>query len=372
MSSSLQTIPLFSIWLAFGLFFNLLGFRKRLSVFTTMCVRRKHKVQSLAEEEGDVAAVASLLDLPELAVETILSKLPPQSLVRATSLCKELNEKCGCDHLWLQHVEAKWGSVVGDMAFKEWQSSCSSGMRGQVNPCKSDEPLPLDKPLISWPLSCIWTPWAKSPPSYLFEKEFSSQSVYMKWYSTLETGAFWFPAQVFNRESGHVGFLLSCYDAELCYDRQTDTFKARYPPHGSCSPLLEDGVSWRRLRKPPTSTTAHELFLSASLTDLRPGDHVEVQWRRNKKFPYGWWYGVVGHLETCDKDSRHCRCYLDDMVWLEFNQYAPGSRWRRTAIYRKTHTEKGDDAEGFYAGVRKLSPQEASAWTQLWPKEPLE
>lgn len=29
-------------------------------------------------------------------------------------------------------------------------------------------------------------------------------------------------------QNGHVGFLLSCYDAELSYDPQTDTFKAKY------------------------------------------------------------------------------------------------------------------------------------------------
>lgn len=22
----------------------------------------------------------------------------------------------------------------------------------------------------------------------------------------------------------------------------------------------------------------------------------------------GWWYGVVGHLETCDRDANRCQC----------------------------------------------------------------
>ena len=29
-------------------------------------------------------------------------------------------------------------------------------------------------------------------------------------------------------QNGHVGFMLSCYDAQLCYDSSTDTFEARY------------------------------------------------------------------------------------------------------------------------------------------------
>lgn len=28
-------------------------------------------------------------------------------------------------------------------------------------------------------------------------------------------------------QNGHVGFMLSCYDAELCYDQKTNTFQAR-------------------------------------------------------------------------------------------------------------------------------------------------
>jgi hypothetical protein len=29
-------------------------------------------------------------------------------------------------------------------------------------------------------------------------------------------------------QHGHVGFMMSCYDAELSYDFHTDTFRARY------------------------------------------------------------------------------------------------------------------------------------------------
>lgn len=29
-------------------------------------------------------------------------------------------------------------------------------------------------------------------------------------------------------QNGHVGFMLSCYDAKLCYDPRTDTFQARW------------------------------------------------------------------------------------------------------------------------------------------------
>ena len=32
----------------------------------------------------------------------------------------------------------------------------------------------------------------------------------------------------FKVKNGNIGFMLSCYDAELSYDSSTDTFKARY------------------------------------------------------------------------------------------------------------------------------------------------
>lgn len=62
-----------------------------------------------------------------------------------------------------------------------------------------------------------------------------------------------------------------------------------------------------------------------------------------------------------------------DTVVLEFNQYTPGSRWRHTAINRKDHREEGNEADGFYGGIRKLkNKDEISTWKQLWPKETLE
>uniref|UniRef100_A0A453ES10 Uncharacterized protein n=1 Tax=Aegilops tauschii subsp. strangulata TaxID=200361 RepID=A0A453ES10_AEGTS len=114
---------------------------------------------------------------------------------------------------------------------------------------------------------------------------------------------------MFVLQHGHVGFMMSCYDAELSYDFRTDTFHARYPPHGRRTVVLEDGVQWDRIRAPRVETLAHDLHASDCLHELRPGDNIEIQWRRNKEFPYGWWYGVVGHLESCDGNEHFCRCH---------------------------------------------------------------
>ena len=59
----------------------------------------------------------------------------------------------------------------------------------------------------------------------------------------------------------------------------------RYSPHGRWA--VEENIAWGRLRIPPLDISPHALYTSDCLADLRPGDHVEIQWRRNREFPYG-------------------------------------------------------------------------------------
>lgn len=100
---------------------------------------------------------------------------------------------------------------------------------------------------------------------------------------------------------------------------------------------------------------------------------------------------MVGQADWCDTISSRSRAYYRIVkwgakeliiteaaccagtVWLEFNQYAVGSRWRRAAVNRKTHREEGNETEGFYAGIRKLNLKgEISVWKQHWPTETLD
>lgn len=61
----------------------------------------------------------------------------------------------------------------------------------------------------------------------------------------------------------------------------------RYPPHGTRADARECGIPWERIRAPPVDTSPHDLHISDCSNDLHPGDHIEIQWRRNKEFPYG-------------------------------------------------------------------------------------
>ncbi|CAN1236265.1 F-box protein At2g32560 [Linum grandiflorum] len=256
----------------------------------------------------------SMLDLPELALDNILERLSPAELCNMAGVCTSLRERCTSDDLWERHMKQKWSKIIGPAASKEWQlwhhqaakSSCKQKGWLMIRVLSS-----LFRHLHSWldsnpedDDSCKWANPSHHPYA---------------WYLALESGRFWFPAQVYNRENGHVGFLLSCYDADLSYDPRTDTFQARYPPHGRRPVTLETGVQWERLRATPidtscSSSTPHCLHVSDCLNDLCPGDHIEIQWRRNKDFPYGWWYGVVGHLQECGGNEQYCRCHYSGKI----------------------------------------------------------
>ncbi|GFP97620.1 F-box protein at2g32560 [Phtheirospermum japonicum] len=311
----------------------------------------------------------SILDLPDLVLECILEKLSPDGLCRMASVCTTMRDKCLSNHLWENHVKNKWGRIIGPAAYKVWRCHIDS-RKGSIFIDHGKNKGLIGYYLIDlWPLELI-----RSSFSSIFKKtKFPPADSIMSCYLALESGKFWFPAQVYNRENGHVGFMLSCYDAEISYDRRTDTFNARYIAHGPRPSTIESGVTWDRLRAPPVETCPHDLHISDCLNELRPGDQIEIQWRRNNDFPYGWWYGVVGHLETCDGNASYCRCHESDTLVLEFNQYTHDSRWRRTIISRKDHREKGNEVDGFYAGIRKLcGDEEISRWRKLWPAEVFE
>ncbi|KAG5517329.1 hypothetical protein RHGRI_037921 [Rhododendron griersonianum] len=297
-----------------------------------------------------------LLDLPELVLDSILERLPPDGLCSMAGVCGGLRDRCTSDRLWERHMKRKWGQVIGPAAHREWQWHMVSRKESGFE--RSQRRGLMRSLSRLWPFSLMRSNFDTTAKE--MKSSLPIDSI-MTWYLALESGKFWFPAQVYNRENGHIGFMLSCYDAEL------------YPPHGRRAAAVENGVTWDRLRAPPIDTSPHDLHISDCLNELRPGDHIEIQWRRNKEFPYGWWYGVVGHLESCDGSDNYCRCRESDTVALEFNQYTPGSRWRQTSVHRKDHREEGNEADGFYGGIRKLhANNEISMWRRLWPAEILE
>ncbi|XP_020583935.1 F-box protein At2g26850-like [Phalaenopsis equestris] len=314
------------------------------------------------------AADITVLDLPELPLDCILKKLSPFELCNMACVCRSLRERCRSDDLWERHMREKWSRVIGETARRKWKLQAAEGrafnIRGEA--VGVTWKVWMGRLVSWWALS-----WLKHKMECRRKRNCPPDYSLVSFYQALESGRFSFTAQVYNRENGHTGFLMSCYDAEVCYNPRTGNLFARYPPHGKRIPAIEE-VPWERTRAPSVVTPPHELHISDCLSDLHPGDHFEIQWRRNKEFPYGWWFGVIGHLETCDRSDRHCYCGSNETIVLEFNHYPAGSRWRRKTINRKEHSEDGDENHGFYGGIRKIhSKEEISKWMQFWPAQVL-
>ncbi|KAI6685429.1 hypothetical protein NL676_031342 [Syzygium grande] len=198
-----------------------------------------------------------------------------------SGVCKALRDRCRSDYFLDKHMKQKWDRVIGPSAYKVWRL-CPASRRDNGDSNQGMQKGLLRLFSLVWPRS-----WAGEKINIGQDQTWSlpHDSSVMSQYIALETGSLWFPAQVYNRENGDARFMLSCYDAVLSYDFRTDAFTARYPPYGRRAIELETGVTWEKLRSPPVDTSPHDLHPSDCLKDLCPGDHVEIQWKRNKKLP---------------------------------------------------------------------------------------
>ncbi len=164
------------------------------------CIGSK-QVESM-EESAAECCYMSLLDLPELALEGILARLPAVSLAHMACVCQELRKRCRSNHLWEHLFQQKWARIAGPSAFREWQRHLSSQAEiGGATTVVDRSSSSSMRGLWGWPLSCLWPfSWlnlqgeepATNPPL----------NSLMAWYWALESGTFWFPAQVYNREVG--------------------------------------------------------------------------------------------------------------------------------------------------------------------------
>lgn len=139
----------------------------------------------------------SILDLPDLALESILGRLPPSGLCNMAGVCSSLRDRCRSNHLWERHMEEKWGRVVGQTAYREWQWFVASR-----KDCGGPDGGPSRWGLLGT-LSCMWSLSLIRSKFACGEKKINSSlhnDSIMSRYLSLESGKFWFPAQVYNRE----------------------------------------------------------------------------------------------------------------------------------------------------------------------------
>lgn len=164
-------------------------------LFSSRMSLRKKNVLSKAEN-FDMKSDMSVLDLPDLVLECILEKLPPEGLCKMACVCTYLRERCMSGHLWEKHMKNKWARIVGPAAYREWQWHIAS-RKGSVffNQGKQKGGL-MGYLTHLWPLALI----RSSASNVSKKKNLPQVDSIMYWYIALESGKFWFPAQVYNRE----------------------------------------------------------------------------------------------------------------------------------------------------------------------------
>lgn len=148
--------------------------------------------KSVAKLENQEDCMVSLLDLPEWTLDCILERLSPKDFCRVAQVCTCLRYRCRSDDLWEKQVKHKWGRLLGDVAYQEWQWHTTNIntqrlllQQNQSGSCGS--------------FSGVW-PFLNFH-SYL-ENFRDLSSLFricsqMPLFICLETGRFWFPTQVY-------------------------------------------------------------------------------------------------------------------------------------------------------------------------------
>lgn len=152
-----------------------------------------NKVENGKEEEGKVF---SLLDLPDLPMECILEHLSPAELCNVATVCTSLRDRCMCDYLWERHMKRKWGKVIGDAAYKQWKWHVASSRNKEKASKQHNQKRVLANFLHGFLLPFKSSKSGNGRQSRSSLPDDSIASLYL----SLESGKFWFPAQVYNRE----------------------------------------------------------------------------------------------------------------------------------------------------------------------------
>lgn len=154
------------------------------------------------QEEG-----MSVLDLPNLALECILERLDPDGLSMMSCVSTYLRDLCLTDHLWEPHMNKRWGRIISSAAYKQWELTKDHSNYFLPGCDKRSTGSLIGYFSKLWPVMLL-----RSSFNYYDDdcghdnkmkmkiSSYPSIDSIVSCYRALETGKFWFPAQVFNRE----------------------------------------------------------------------------------------------------------------------------------------------------------------------------
>ncbi|CAK8543076.1 unnamed protein product [Lathyrus sativus] len=295
----------------------------------------------------------SLLSLPQEILDCILKQLSPKDLFMVSHVCTHLRNNSRSDYLWNQHVEQKWSKLEGEDFHNEWKYHTEKIRNEESLFLHQNQSKSCGNISGDYPYQRLHSYLKSNRALNDLIKNHSQMALYI----FLESGRFWFPVQVYKATKK----TLYCYDALASYDSRTDTFRTRSTNAGQR--LVERDIEWERLRMPPPKTFLVDYYEYSNLNDLKPGDHIEIQKRRRKAFPYhDWAYASICHLKSCDRDINQCSCQDNDL--LEMMIHKRGSIHKYLMSRTMTHLITWKDFN-FLNGIRKLTNEEVEKWHNL-------
>ena len=172
--------------------------------------------------------------------------------------------------------------------------------------------------------------------------------------------------QVINRETErNLEFTMSAYDAKASYRLELNAWHVTYlnddrgvvcetVPTKQLRPIPTDLGSattpyspWKLYRHPAVATAA----AVKTQKIYAVGDGVEIQWKRQKQHPYGWWYGVISDIWHGDTEETTGK--VGEIVHVQL----PG---RNAATYACIVPEEDQDAGAGAAATLKARKEECT------------
>lgn len=170
------------------------------------------RVENVKEKER---ILISLLDLPEVILEDIFERLSQTDLCSMAQVCFSLWEMCTRDHLWEKQLKQEWGKLIGDAAYREWKSHVAFIRNRAIFDIHNREKRKglFEYLCIARPLSWIRPKGETSSKAIRTTLPVDSIKAFCL---SLESGKFWFPAQIYH---GNVSLpqLLLLLVIILCY-----------------------------------------------------------------------------------------------------------------------------------------------------------
>jgi len=156
----------------------------------TIMTQEKNLIPKLEKQED---CKVSLLDLPGWALDYILEYLSPLDLCKVAQVGSCLRNRCKNDYLWEKQVNQRWGKLLGDIAYHEWQWHTAKMVNEEILLLQQNQSGSCGTFSGVWPSLRLHSYLENFRDMISLVRNCPKMTLFI----ALETGQFWFPAQVY-------------------------------------------------------------------------------------------------------------------------------------------------------------------------------